>query len=101
MNLTQIISILVFASWPIIFVVSSHIARRPERQHQILAQFAPIAVQQVEQQSYELSGSAKKQLAFAFLAKAFKAAHLPPLPEEIVDAAIEAAVFTLPEARRK
>lgn len=96
MSLSQIISVLVVALWPVIFVVCSQIAKRAERQQQVLAQFAPIAVQQVEQQQSDIGGLAKKQLARATLAKAFKAFHLAPLPDEIVDAAIDAAVLALP-----
>lgn len=93
----QIISTLIFAAWPIIFVIALHIDGIPERQRKALAQFAPTAVHRIEQQNKGLSGTSKKQLAMASVAKSFKAVRLPPLPEEVVGEAIEAAVLLLPK----
>ena len=96
MNWTQVLSMLIFAAWPVIFVIATHIDGIPERQRKALAQFAPTAVHQIEQQSKKLSGTTKKQLAMASVAKSFRSVRLPPLPEEIVSAAIEASVLLLP-----
>jgi hypothetical protein len=92
----QIISTLIFAAWPIIFVIALHIDGIPERQRKALAQFAPTAVHRIEQQNKGLDGKSKKQLAMASVAKSFRAVKLPPLPEEVVSEAIEAAVLLIP-----
>jgi Bacteriophage holin of superfamily 6 (Holin_LLH) len=99
MNLAQWLQViwqLIFVAWPIIFVIALHIDGLPERQRKALAQFAPTAVHRIQQQSKALSGTAKKQLAMVAVAKSFKSVHLPPLPEDIVSDAIEAAVLLLP-----
>jgi hypothetical protein len=97
----QIVWQLIFVAWPIIFVIALHIDGIPERQRKALAQFAPTAVHKIEQQSKKLSGPSKKQLAMASVAKSFKAVRLPPLPEEVVSEAIEAAVLLLPTVPEK
>ena len=65
----------------------------PAQQREALEQFARIAVQKVEQQDGNLDGVAKKQLAVSLVIKLFNTFKIPLPPEEIIDAAIEAAVF--------
>jgi hypothetical protein len=67
----------------------------PTRPHEALEQFARMAVQQIEQQNASLSSADKKQLALALdlVLKLFNIFKIPAPPVEIIDVAIEAAVF--------
>ncbi len=65
----------------------------PTHQREALEQFARIAVQHVEQQNGTLSGAAKKELAINLVVKLFNIFKIPSPPVEIIDVAIEAAVF--------
>ncbi len=57
---------------------------------------ANTAVRQVEQISENSSNAAKKQLAMSIAMRFCKVFEVPFLGEEIIDGAIEAAVFMLP-----
>jgi LL-H family phage holin len=65
----------------------------PTQQREALEQFARIAVQKVEQQNGDLDGAAKKRLAVDLVIKLFNTFKIPQPPEEVIDVAIEAAVF--------
>lgn len=97
----QIISTLVFVVGTFFSVLeaihlSKYLSQRlPEHITIKLEQFARMAVQKVEQQNKELSGSAKKQLATAVVLKLFHLFRLLAPPSEAVDIAIEAEVFLL------
>jgi len=67
----------------------------PTQQREALEQFARIAVQKVEQQDSTLSGTAKKQLAVSLVIKLFNTFKIPVPPVEMIDVAIEAAVFLI------
>jgi LL-H family phage holin len=67
----------------------------PTQQREALEQFARIAVQKVEQQDSTLSGTAKKQLAIDLVVKLFSTFKIPSPPVEMIDVAIEAAVFAV------
>ena len=67
----------------------------PTQQREALEQFARIAVQKVEQQDSTLSGTAKKQLAIDLVVKLFSTFKIPSPPVEMIDVAIEAAVFLI------
>ncbi len=60
-----------------------------------LERFSRIAVQKVEQQHKDMSGAAKKQLALNTVLKFFKAYKLPVPSAEVLDIAIESAVYSL------
>src|SRR6266571_4343245 len=65
----------------------------PTHQREALEQFARMAVQQIEQQNGSLSGTAKKQLAIDLVVRLFNTFKIPSPPVEMIDVAIEAAVF--------
>jgi len=67
----------------------------PTQQREALEQFARIAVQQVEQLNAGLSGTAKKQLAIDLVVELFNTFKIPSPPVEMINVAIEAAVFMI------
>ena len=73
------------------------IQKMPEHTRLVLEQFARIAVQQVEQESKELSNLAKKQLAITAVTKLFQEYNLPVPSAEIISIVIEASVLLLPK----
>ena len=91
MTLAQILTIIVLAIWPILFAASFWFFRLPERQLEALARFAPMAAGVMENNK-TLSDDAQLQLALVFVTEAFAAEHLPRLPDNIVRAAIIAAL---------
>jgi LL-H family phage holin len=96
--LTLLIQYVILLSIPllcalVVWLCHQLIRSLPTQQRDALEQFARIAVQQVEQQNASLSGTAKKQLAISLVIKLFNTFKIPLPPEDIVDAAIEAAVF--------
>ena len=100
MNLlvTMLIQYVILLSIPlfcalIVWLCQHFVRSLPAQQRDALEQFARIAVQQVEQQNAGLSGAAKKQLAMSLMVKLFSTFKIPLPPEEIMSAAIEAAVF--------
>lgn len=95
---TSIIQITVLLSIPLLSALVLWLCRQlvrslPTQQREALEQFARIAVQKIEQQEGTLSGTAKKQLAIDLVIKLFSTFKIPSPPLEIIDAAIEAAVF--------
>jgi hypothetical protein len=97
MALAQWISLIIIAILPAIWALAAMLVRIPENQRFCLALYAPMAVAQVEQQHRDQNNEAKKALATAIVAKAFKAARLPLPNASLVESAIEAAVFSLPK----
>ncbi len=102
MTFTQIINIILtlllpimisFAWWLSYFLVE----KLPLHQRAALEQFAKMAVQKTEQQNKP--SPQKKVLATAIVVDLFKAFKLPVLPLEVIDTAIESAVFELDKAR--
>jgi hypothetical protein len=89
MTLAQILTTIILAVWPLLFAASFWFFRIPERQSSALAQFALIAAKGMQKDT-TLSYEARLQLAIAFVAEAFEAAHLPRYSAKIVQAAIEA-----------
>lgn len=99
MNWMQTINTLIFVFGVFFGVLAAiHLAnvwkqRLPEKTCPRYEQFARMAVQQVEQQSSNLSGSAKKQLASASMTKLAHAYDLPAPPPDAIDIALESAVY--------
>lgn len=96
--LTLLIQYAILLSIPLLSVLVVWLGQQlvrslPAQQREALEQFARIAVQKVEQQDGNLDGMAKKQLAVSLVIKLFDTFKIPLPPEEIIDAAIEAAVF--------
>ncbi len=96
--LTTIIQYAVLFSIPLLSVLVVWLCRQlvqslPTHQREALEQFARMAVQQVEQQNGGLSGTAKKHLAIDLVVKLFNTFKIPLPPMEMIDLAIEAAVF--------
>jgi LL-H family phage holin len=96
--LTSLIQYAILLSIPLLSVLVVWLGQQlvrslPTQQREALEQFARIAVQKVEQQDGNLDGAAKKQLAASLIIKLFNTFKIPLPPEEITDAAIEAAVF--------
>jgi len=97
MTFAQWMSLFVIALLPAIWATAASFLRIPENQRTCLALYAPMAVQQVEQQHRDQSNEAKKALATGIVARAFRSAHLPLPGASLVESAIEAAVFSLPK----
>jgi len=97
MTLAQWISLIIIAILPAIWALAAILVRIPEDQRTCLALYAPMAVMQVEQQHRDQHNEAKKALATAIIARAFKATLLPLPDADLVESAIEAAVFSLPK----
>jgi LL-H family phage holin len=76
------------------------IQKMPEHTRLALEQFARMAVQQVEQESAQLSNPAKKQLAITTIVKLFQEFGLPAPSAEAINIAIEAAVLLLPKTNQ-
>jgi LL-H family phage holin len=98
--LTSLIQYAILLSIPLLSALvvwlSQQLVRSlPTQQREALEQFARIAVQKVEQQDGNLDGAAKKQLAVDLVIKLFNTFKIPQPPEEIIDVAIEAAVFLI------
>jgi LL-H family phage holin len=96
--LTLIIQYVILLSIPllcalVVWLCQQLVRSLPTQQRDALEQFARIAVQQVEQQNASLDGTAKKQLAISLVIKLFSTFKISQPPEDIIDAAIEAAVF--------
>jgi LL-H family phage holin len=96
--LTLIIQYVILLSIPllcalVVWLCQQLVRSLPTQQRDALEQFARIAVQQVEQQNASLDGTAKKQLAITLVIKLFSTFKISLPPEDIIDAAIEAAVF--------
>jgi|SRR5579859_1421764 len=103
MNWAQVVNTLIFVFGTFLSVLEAIWLSRvwaqklPDHTRPALAQFAEMAVRQVEQQSGSLLGSAKKQLAITIVTQLFFAFHLPLPDISAVESAIEAAVFMLPK----
>jgi LL-H family phage holin len=96
--LTSFIQFAVLLSIPllsalVVWLCQQLVRSLPTQQREALEQFARIAVQKVEQQDGTLGGTAKKQLAIDLVIKLFYTFKIPSPPIEMIDAAIEAAVF--------
>ena len=96
--LTTIIQYAVLLSIPllcalVVWLCHQLVQSLPTHQREALEQFARIAVQHVEQQNGTLSGAAKKELAIDLVIKLFNIFKIPSPPVEIINVAIEAAVF--------
>ncbi len=101
LTVAQWISMVVLIAWPVLWHLAYPIGQMlanklPSKQHEVLKEFATIAVHQVEQVSLNSSNAAKKQLAMALTIRFFKVFHVPLPAEDIIDAAIESVVFMLP-----
>ncbi len=88
--LTLLLPIMIAFAWYLAYLF---IQRLPLQQRAALEQFAKMAVQQTEQVNG--GNPQKKTLATALVVSAFKAFKLPVPPTEMIDAAIEAAVFAM------
>jgi LL-H family phage holin len=98
MILTSLIQYAILLSMPLLSMLVVWFCHRlvrslPTRPHEALEQFARMAVQQIEQQNASLSSADKKQLAIDLVLKLFNIFKIPAPPVEIIDVAIEAAVF--------
>jgi hypothetical protein len=72
--------------------------RLPDKQREALAHFAGIAVQRTEQLFSSSDNATKKQVATQLVEDLFRAFNLPLPDATAVDAAIEAAVWSLSSA---
>lgn len=104
MNIWQTINTLIFVFGTFISVLEAiylarlWIQKLPEHTRLALEQFARLAVQQVEQQSADLSHPAKKQLAIQSVIALFQEYKLPVPSADIISLAIEAAIALLPKS---
>jgi LL-H family phage holin len=73
--------------------------RLPDKQREALAHFASIAVQRTEQLFSSSDNATKKQVAIQLVDDLFRAFKLPLPNATAVDAAIEAAVWSLSSTR--
>ena len=69
--------------------------RLPDKQREALTHFASIAVQRTEQLFSSSDNATKKQVATQLVGDLFRAFNLPQPDAAAVDAAIEAAVWSL------
>ena len=103
MNWAQTVNTLIFVFGTFgsvleaIYLSRLWIQKMPEHTRLALEQFARMAVQQVEQESTQLSNPAKKQLAITTITKLFQEFGLPVPSSEAINIALEAAVLLLPE----
>lgn len=104
MNWWQTVNTLIFVFGTFISVLEAiylsrlWIQKMPEHTRLALEQFARLSVQQVEQESTQLSNPAKKQLAIASVSKLFQEFGIPIPSAEAINIAIEAAVLFLPKS---
>jgi hypothetical protein len=106
MTMAQWLSFIVLVLWPILWHLASPLGmmltqKLPEKQRTALAQFADMAVRNVEQASKDVPNDAKKQIALTIAIRLFKTFHIPLPPAYILDVAIEAAVSSLPPTKPK
>lgn len=101
MNWSQTINTLIFVIGTFISIYEAmqlaNIQRQKMPDHTTvkLERFSRMAVQQIEQQHKAMSGASKKQLAINTVLKFFKTYKLPVPSDEVLNVAIESAVFSL------
>ncbi len=93
---TLIIDLLPVLTFLAILFFQWFVQRLPDKQREALGHFADIAVRQTEQVFGATDNAAKKQIATQVVNDLFRAFNLPLPPASAIDAAIEAAVWTLP-----
>jgi len=106
MTTMQWVSTIILILWPILWHLFYPIGKMLEKKlipNQItrgdLEWIANTAARQVEQVSMNSSNAAKKQFAMGIAIRLCKAFSVPLLAEEIIDGAVEAAVFMLPPSK--
>lgn len=102
MTTAQVINSVLFFLWPIMIGIAFWlfhylIQRLPAHTRLALQQFAQMVVKRVEQQGITLDSAQKKALAVQQVMVLFREFGLPVPPPDVIDIAIEAAVFEINE----